>query len=258
MNNLLINSVSKSTRKAYDTGLKTFIQFLLLQGLAFDCSKLPVTSENILVDFVAYCFDQLKLKFATIKLYLCGLRYGYMIQGVTSPFDNTPLQRLHAALLGIKRIQGSHQSPKMPITSDILFKLCQCLDDGYFDNFTNTLMKAVLLLAYFGFLRCGEFAVSNTFQHDVNLTFDDVRIYDDHLTLHLKQSKTDPFRKGITIMIFQTGSCLCAYQAIVKYICLRNSSFPNLISHTDPFFVTSLCKPLTRAFFCGSSKTIVK
>ena len=110
------------------------------------------------------------------------------------------------------------------------------MSEGYFDNFTNTLMKAVLLLAYFGFLRCGEFAVSNTFQHDVNLTFDDVRIYDDHLTLHLKQSKTDPFRKGITIMIFQTGSCLCAYQAIVKYICLRNSSFPNLISHTDPFF----------------------
>ena len=131
--------------------LKTFIQFLLLQGLAFDCSKLPVISENILVDFVAYCFDQLKLKFATIKLYLCDLRYGYMIQRVTSPFDNMPLQRLYAALLGIKRIQGSHQSPKMPITSDILFKLCQCLDGGYFDNFTNTLMKAVLLLAYFGF-----------------------------------------------------------------------------------------------------------
>ena len=39
VNTLLINSVSKSTKKAYDTGLKTFIQFLLLQGLAFDCSK---------------------------------------------------------------------------------------------------------------------------------------------------------------------------------------------------------------------------
>ena len=71
-------------------------------------------------------------------------------------------------------------------------------------------MKAVLLLAYFGFLGCGEFIVSKTFQHDVNLTFDDVRIFDDHLTLHLKQSKTDPFRKGITITIFQTGSSLCA------------------------------------------------
>ena len=39
VNTPLINSVRKSTKKAYDTGLKTFIQFLLLQGLAFDCSK---------------------------------------------------------------------------------------------------------------------------------------------------------------------------------------------------------------------------
>ena len=96
-------------------------------------------------------------------------------------------------------------------------------------------MKAVLLLAYFGFLRCVEFTVSKSFQLDVNLTFDDVRIFDDHLTLHLKQSNTDPFRKGIIIMIFQTGSSLCAYQVMIKYICLRNNSFPNLISHTDLF-----------------------
>ena len=46
-----------------------------------------------------------------------------MIQGVTSPFDNIPLQHLHAAILGIKRIQGSHQRPKLPITADIFFKL---------------------------------------------------------------------------------------------------------------------------------------
>ena len=54
-------------------------------------------------------------------------------------------------------------------------------------------MKAVLLLAYFGFLRCGELIVSKTFQHDVNMTFDDVRIFDDHLTLHLKQSRQTHF-----------------------------------------------------------------
>ena len=67
VNNLLINSVSKSTRKAYETGIRIFIKFLLLQGLAFDCSKLPVTSEHNLVEFVAYCFEQLKLKFTTIN-----------------------------------------------------------------------------------------------------------------------------------------------------------------------------------------------
>ena len=93
--------------------------------------------------------------------------------------------------LGIKRIQGSHRRPKFTITAYILFKLCQCLDGGYFDNFTNTLMKfkAVLLYAYFGFLVCGEMIVSKTFQHDIILMFDDVRIFDDHLTLHLRPSQ---------------------------------------------------------------------
>ena len=65
----------------------------MLQGLAFDCTQLPVTSENDLVDFVAYCFDHLELKFTTIKLYLCG----YMIKMV-APLS----QSLHSALLGKK------------------------------------------------------------------------------------------------------------------------------------------------------------
>ena len=118
-------------------------------------------------------------------------------------------------------------------------------------------MKAVLFLAYFGFLRCGEFIVSKTFQHDVNLTFDDVRIFDDHLTLHLKQSKTDPFRKGITIRIFSNRFIFVCLSSNDQYICLRNNSFPNLISHTDPFFVTSLCNPLSRAFFVGHLKILL-
>ena len=74
VNNLIINSVSRSTRVAYQTGIKTFIQFLLLQGLVHDCSRLPYTTENNLIDFVGYCFQHLKLKYSTIKLYSRGAR----------------------------------------------------------------------------------------------------------------------------------------------------------------------------------------
>ena len=74
MNNLLVNSVSESTRVAYHTGIRTFIQFLLLQGLVFDCPMLPYATENNLVDFVGYCFQHLKLKYSTIKLYLCCVK----------------------------------------------------------------------------------------------------------------------------------------------------------------------------------------
>lgn len=239
VNNLLTNSVSKSTRAAYNTGIRTFIQFLLLQGIVFDVSVLPYCTENNLVDFTAYCFEQLKLKYSTIKLYLCGIRYSYMVQGVASPFENMPLQRLHAALIGIKRLQGHQRHPKMPITGDILIKLCLSLDNGYFDLYINILFKAMILLAYFGFLRCCEFTVSNKFAGDVHLTLSDIVINEDHLSVLLKQSKTDPFRKGITLLIFQTGSCLCPYAAVVKYKQFRDKFFPHSSGMNEPFFMTS-------------------
>ena len=257
VNHLLTNSVSKSTRLAYNTGRRTFIQFLLLQGLVFDCSILPFVTEDILVDFVAYCFQQLKLKYGTIKLYLCGVKYGYIIQGTASPFESNSLHRLHAALIGIKRIQGLQRNPKMPITGDILKKLCQSLESGYFDMYTNILMKAAVLLAYFGFLRCGEFTVSKTFSHDMHLTLGDISIYEGHLSVLLKQSKTDPFRKGVSLLIFQTGSCLCAYEAVIKYKKVRINQFPNSSGTNDPFFITVFGEPMTRSFFIDKLKLLL-
>ena len=257
VNILLINSVSKSTRAAYNTGYKTFIQFLLLQGLIFDCSILPQTTENNLVDFVAYCFQKLKLKYSTIKLYLCGIRHAYMVQGVTSPFVNMNFQRLHAALTGIKRIQGLNRNPKMPITGNILFQLCQRIEKGFFDMYTNALMTAMILLAYFGFLRCGEFTVHNKFAHDENLTLNDIVINDDHLSVFLKQSKTDPFRKGVSLLVFKTNLSLCAYESIVKYKQIRGSHFPNSVDMNEPFFVTNFGKPVTRKFFIEKLKLLV-
>ena len=258
VNNLLINSVSKSTRTAYSTGFKAFMQFLLLQGLAFDCSVLPDVTENNVLDFVAYCFQTLKLKYGTIKQYLCGIRFEYMIQGVTSPIVNMNFQRLHAAMIGIKRIQGVNRNPKMPITGDILVQLCQSLDKGYFDMYTNALMKAMILLAYFGFLRCGEFTVTNKFAHDENLTLSDIVIYEDHLSILLKQSKTDPFRQGVSLLVFKTGSSLCAYEGIVKYKQIRGKYFPNSLGNNEPFFISVLGKAVTRAFFIEKLKLLVR
>ena len=54
-----------------------------------------------------------------------------MVQGVTSPFVNMNYQRLHAALTGIKRTQGLNRNPKMPITGNILFQLCQSIEKGF-------------------------------------------------------------------------------------------------------------------------------
>ena len=95
---------------------------------------------------------------------------------------------------------------KMPITLDILRKLCSALSKS--PSAIDHTMKAAMALAFAGFLRCGEFtlAANTRFNPAVNLTRSSVRFIPDmdsadHLILTLPASKTDPFRKGVTIVI---------------------------------------------------------
>ena len=66
-------------------------------------------------------------------------------------------------------------------------------------------MDTACVIAFFGFLRCGEFIVLQSFDPDSDVCNEDVTINDDHATLHLKSSKTDHFRLGINILLFATG-----------------------------------------------------
>ena len=59
------------------------------------------------------------------------------------------------------------------------------------------------IVAFFCFLRCGEFTVkqANTFDSSVHLCVSDVFFYENCALLKLKESKTDSFRKGIFIQL---------------------------------------------------------
>jgi hypothetical protein len=83
-------------------------------------------------------------------------------------------------------------------------------------------METACVIAFFGFLRCGEFTVLHSFDPDINVCSEDVTINDDHATLHLKSSKTDPFRLGINIFLFATGSSVCPVPSLKKFIEMRN------------------------------------
>ena len=59
--------------------------------------------------------------------------------------------------------------------------------------------------------------------------------------LHLKKSKTDPFRQGIDIYVGATGSDVCPVNALLQYIGVRsNTAGPLFIFHNGQF----LTKPL--------------
>ncbi|MCG8033306.1 MAG: hypothetical protein JAZ03_14155, partial [Candidatus Thiodiazotropha taylori] len=160
MNELLIQSVSLSTQLTYKTGFQAFMTFLLLSGIIFSSNELPVLSEDLLLSFVTYCVNHLHLQYSTIKLYLCGIRYNYLVKTRDTIFETSALPRLQAALTGIKRLQGKPTSSKKPITRQVLEKIISCLATGLFDSYTSLMLKAAMITAFFGFLRCGEFTIN--------------------------------------------------------------------------------------------------
>ena len=60
--------------------------------------------------------------------------------------------------------------------------------------------------------------------------------------LTLKQSKTDPFRKGVDLYVGRTGSDLCPVAALLSYLHCRGST-------AGPLFLFASGRPLTRKRF---------
>ena len=110
---------------------------------------------------------------------------------------------------GIKKHQAellSGQQSRLPITPDILSNIKKVWDTTSKEHDTIMLWVACCL-AFFGFLRIGEITVPSDSGYDpsTHLSLADVAF--NHATdpsqmdIFIKQSKTDPFRKGVTLTL---------------------------------------------------------
>jgi len=125
-------------------------------------------------------------------------------------------------------------------------------------------------LAFFGFLRIGEMVASEvkSFDLGVHLCFSDIAVDNsDHpnvLQISIKQSKTDPFRKGVDLFVGRTDTDICPVVALLNYLVIRGTvPGPLIISREGTFltqqvFVTAVRKALESAGvdqskYCGHS-----
>ena len=151
---------------------------MLMCGFSSNMQVLPYITEDTLIYFVTHCARVLNLKHSTIKLYLCGIRFKYMQAGIQSPFtDRNNLPRLATILQAIKKTHGSSAKLRQPITYNILTSICTTLRGGVFDTHTDLLLLTVCVVAFFGFLRCGEFTVRDYFDPTINLCVGDVHFH---------------------------------------------------------------------------------
>ena len=141
----------------------------------------------------------------SIKLYLSAIRMLHLEHGLPDPTrDALNLRRL---MRGIKRVHGKATDPRLPITPSLLRSFRSFLHLSYHDHLT---LWAALLLAFFGFLRSSEL---------LSLKRSDLHRTSQGYQVHIRQSKTDPFRAGTTVNVLPSGDPhLCAVTALDSYL----------------------------------------
>ena len=124
--------------------------------------------------------------------------------------------------------------------------------DRTLEEYQNVMLWAACCTAFFGFLRVGEMTVQNqnNYNRTIHLSLQDValdsRVTPTIIWLTIKQSKTDPFRKGVRLCLGWTDTIICPVKAMLMYLAICGKSPGSL-------FISKNNTPLTRAQF----KTLV-
>ncbi|XP_060069332.1 uncharacterized protein LOC132549415, partial [Ylistrum balloti] len=248
INQLWDYAVSPLTKRTYAVAIQHLLRFTALCGLMGSASQLPSLSEDILIDFVSYCHFSLGLRVATIKLYLSGIRFHYLKSGLSNPLLQS--ERLVCILRGIKKCQsGLLNQKRFPITFDILKRMCNLLQGSLFSPDLDLLLLCACQMAFFGFLRCGEFTANHYTSNKDILRIKDIIMSSDFsgYFIILRSSKTDPFRQGVKISIFKNNLHLvCPVKSMYKYLQTRQSRGA---TGDAPLFVEPNNSVLTRDHF---------
>ena len=212
-----------------------------------------MTEQGILL-FVAFAVRQ-GLKHQTIKCYLSAVRHLQVCSGGGDPGIGS-MPQLELSLRGSKKEQLGQQKPtRLPITPAILMKLRQVWDKQAKERHA----VGSMLPWFFGFLRSGEFTApeSDEFDPGQHLSFTDVAVdsLDSPrcLSIKIKQSKTDPFRQGVTICLGKTEALFCPVGAILSYLVMRGPGGGPLFRFRDgraltrPRLVVEIRKALAQA-----------
>ncbi|KAG5724053.1 Integrase/recombinase xerD like protein [Termitomyces sp. T112] len=197
----LWHGLASSTHRNYSTGQRQFICHVQLHGLYNPNGSILPASQPTILSWVASLGARVQPK--TIKAYLALVRSLHV--DVDLPFAALESPIVQRLLRGIKHFHGKcNQQPVQPIMLPILTALLTHLQPGVTPGHTS--IYAACCLAYSGLLRSGKFTIGKggKFNSSLNLSCGAIQFLSSfevtmHIRLTLPTSKTDPFRKGVTI-----------------------------------------------------------
>ena len=136
-------------------------------------------------------------------------------------------------LKGIQKRQSSLTHPPricLQIIIEIMKNILQLLLQRL-KSYMNIMRWAACCVAFFGFLHISKFTVPSNDQFDqtcplcLSYIAIDNRDNPQVLQVKIKQSKTDPFRKGVNIYLGSTRRDLCPIKGILLYFSIKRLSF---------------------------------
>ena len=241
--------LAKSTKKSYQSGANRYIRFCSLFGV----TPYP-TSERSLSYFVGYLFQE-GLSASTVKGYLSAVRHAQISLGLGDPkMGDMPQLEYH--IKGLRKLSSGCQQSRLPITIDILRYLRSSWEKSH-GHFDGTMLWAACCMCFFGFLRSGEIVVpaDSAYDRGVHLSWGDVCVDNtadpQYLEVHIKASKTDPFRHGVSIYLGRSQADLCPVSAVLAYMVLRGTT-------PGPFFFFTDGRYLTRDRFVSSVRAALR
>ena len=205
-------------------------------------------SERVLCRWVAALFQR-GIAGSSVKLYLAAVRYSQIAVGLGDP-QMSDWPQLSYVVRGMKKLKlKGKERPRLPITPQILLGLIEIWGEQT-DVFNGQMLTAASCMCFFGFLRSGEVVAppGKDFDSSVHLSVGDVKVDSrakpTYLEVSIKASKTDVFRKGVTVVLGATGKKLCPVATILQYM---SNPRPAAASPKGAFFVFSDGSALTRA-----------
>ncbi|KAF5384415.1 hypothetical protein D9615_003302 [Tricholomella constricta] len=207
-------------------------------------------NEPAIMSWIANLAGRVQPK--TIKAYLSAVRS--LHTDADLPFTACESPVVQRLIRGIKRYHGEKdrkpvQAITLPVLTDLLAQLKPGISPGH------TAIYAACCLAYSGLLRSGEFTTGKgKYNASLHLSRQCVKFIPSienatHVQLTLPASKTDPFRKGIAIIIAAAPDRATCPVAALKALF---AEFPRPLD--APLFEQPDGKALTYDFFVKSMR----
>ena len=194
--------------------------------------------ENNLVLFASQL--GIKLSYSNVKIHLSAVKFYAHLHGFNNDFKN--FTRLYMVVRGIKKSQGNKfMKPKRnPVTPRMLEIIKFHLFNSSHRYEDKLMIWSAMLVAFFGFLRASEYTSKcvKSYEEDSTLSFTDVSISGDLISINVKSSKTDPFRMGVIIKIAANNSILCPVIALKQFMACHPSRTGPLFTFHNGRFLT--------------------